>query len=115
MYAKPARLGTLFHDIFVFAALGLTALVYVLHPLFSSYSTPWMVVFSLWLAFCVWSAFKTLSTLLRTGGLRAENFALMLERWAQDQGARPALTRFFVFTLVPILFRLAVPILLLFA
>ena len=41
--------------------------------------------------------------------------SLMLERWAQDQGARPALTRFFVFTLVPILFRLAVPILLLFA
>lgn len=117
MYAKPAKLGTLLHDVFVFAALGLTALTYFLRPRLSAnpFSTIWMVVFSVWLAFCVWTAFRTLSNLLRTGNLRAERFAAMLEQWAQAQGERPALTRFAVYTLIPILFRMAVPILLMFA
>ena len=69
--------------------------------------TAWVVVFLLWLAFCVWSTWKTLSALIRGGGARTAKFEALMERRAQSGGS--AASGLWTMTIVTGIVRLAIP------
>ena len=109
MYKTTARAVTAVHDLFVFAALLYTVASFFLRGSrpYSEMPTAWVVVFLLWLAFCVWSTWKTLSALIRGGGARTAKFEALMERRAQSGGS--AASGLWTMTIVTGIVRLAIP------
>mgnify|MGYP006864523758 CR=1 FL=1 len=105
MYKTTARAVTAVHDLFVFAALLFTVASFFLRGSrpYSEMPTAWVVVFLLWLAFCVWSTWKTLSALIRGGGARTAKFEALMERRAQSASG------LWTMTIVTGIVRLAIP------
>lgn len=108
-----ARLGVVLHDLFVFAGLAWAAASFVLRGWMAleGHSPFFIAGALLWLAFCAWSVWRTISALVRGGGQRTANFEAMLDRRAQESG-RSAVGGFFAFTIMIGVLRLAVPVLL---
>ena len=96
MYKTTARAVTAVHDLFVFAALLFTVASFFLRGSrpYSEMPTAWVVVFLLWLAFCV-------------GGARTAKFEALMERRAQSGGS--AASGLWTMTIVTGIVRLAIP------
>lgn len=105
-----ARLIVILHDLFVFASLVYTVASFFLratvpyedrHPI-------WVAAVLLWMAFCLWSAVRTVASLIRGGGKRTANFVASLERSRQDPD-RMGFGGFMAITLIIGVLRLAIP------
>lgn len=109
MYKSTARAVTVVHDLFVFAALLFTVASFFLRGTrpYAEMPTAWVVVFLLWLAFCAWSTWKTLSALVRGGAARSGRFEALMERRAAE-GASPA-AGLWAMTVITGVVRLAIP------
>lgn len=112
MYRSTAKAVTAVHDVFVFVSLAFTVCSFFLRNSRSYSEMPAirLAILLLWLAFCVWSAWKTLSALIRGGGVRTAKFEALMERRAQEGGS--AAGGLWAMTVITGLLRLAVPALL---